>query len=110
MHNEKMKPVLLTFSEKNRDVYNLINNRDFREFKQHTDYICNAIRFYESYKNKIEKNNVSIEDDILEKKVLKILEKYSVKNSKYENNGDENKKEILKNIEEDIDGVDIEED
>lgn len=110
MHNEKMKPILLTFSEKNRDVYNLINNRNFKEFKQHTDYICNAIRFYESYKNKIEKNNISIEDDVLERKVLKILEKYSIKDLNDENNEYENKKEILRSIEEDIDDVDIEED
>lgn len=107
MHNEKTKPILLTFSEKNRDVYDLINNRDFKEFKQHTDYICNAIRFYENYKYKIEKNNISIEDDVLERKVLKILEKYSIKDF---NNEYGNKKEMLRSIEEDIDGVDIVED
>lgn len=113
-----MKPILLTFSEKNKDVYKLINDRDKKEFKQNTDYICNAIRFFETYKNYVGENNID-NDTILEQKILRILEKYSVcglNNNAVERLNENAATKIieevdkLKNIEEDIDDIDVDED
>ena len=36
---KKSKTILLSFSEKNKDVRELIENRDLSKFKQNTDYI-----------------------------------------------------------------------
>ncbi|AUN08943.1 hypothetical protein CF081_19475 [Clostridium botulinum] len=103
----EVKPILLTFSERNRDVYDLINDRDTEEFKQNTDYICNAIRFYEQYKEQVELNKSFINEDKIEDIVLKVLKKYNVNDIAIDMDNDD-----FKNIEENIDNlnIDIDED
>ncbi|HDI3019202.1 hypothetical protein HYH68_16270 [Clostridium botulinum] len=96
----EVKSILLTFSERNRDVYDLIKDRDTEEFKQNTDYICNAIRFYEQYKEQIEVNKTSINEDKIEDIVLKVLKKYNINDIAID-------KDDFKNIEENIDNLDI---
>ncbi|MBO0558981.1 hypothetical protein EXQ37_03860 [Clostridium botulinum] len=96
----EVKSILLTFSERNRDVYDLIKDRDTEEFKQNTDYICNAIRFYEQYKEQIETNKTSINEDKIEDIVLKVLKKYNINDMAID-------KDDFKNIEENIDNLDI---
>lgn len=97
---KEVKPILLTFSERNREVYDLINNRNTEEFKQNTDYICNAIRFYEQYKEQIESNKTSINEDKIEDIVLKVLKRYNTNDIVMDSDD-------FKNIEENIDNLDI---
>ncbi|MDU4597597.1 MAG: hypothetical protein E6Y49_06510 [Clostridium sporogenes] len=97
---KEVKPILLTFSERNRDVYDLINNRNTEEFKQNTDYICNAIRFFEQYKEQIEPNKTSVNEDKIEDIVLKVLKKYNFNDMAIDNDD-------FRNIEKNIDNLDI---
>lgn len=49
------KAIALTFSQKNRDIYEKIMNRDKSKYKNNTDYICEAIRAFQMK----EDNNVT---------------------------------------------------
>ncbi|MCD3211837.1 hypothetical protein G8T71_10775 [Clostridium botulinum C/D] len=54
----------VSFSKKNLDVKNLIDNKKEQiEGFEHSKYVCDAIRFYEKYKNK-EFNNIN-KDEII---------------------------------------------
>ncbi|KLU74306.1 hypothetical protein [Clostridium botulinum] len=49
----------VSFSKKNLDVKNLIDNKkEQMEGFEHSQYVCDAIRFYEKYKDK-EFNNIN---------------------------------------------------
>ncbi|WP_039242703.1 hypothetical protein [Clostridium botulinum] len=54
----------VSFSKKNLDVKNLIDNKKEQiEGFEHSQYVCDAIRFYEKYKDK-EFNNIN-KDEII---------------------------------------------
>lgn len=44
---------LVTFSQKNIDVYNLITDKKENKSFVISDYFCEAVRFYEKYKNQV---------------------------------------------------------
>lgn len=100
---------MLTFSKKNQDVQKIIED-ELKTGTKFPEYICNAVRFYEKHKeyyfNTTNKNtDLNNIDDLVEKKVIKILQNKNildlVKNSIQEKN---------KNLEENLDFVDIDED
>lgn len=103
---KKSKTILLSFSEKNKDVRDLIENRDLSKFKQNTDYICNAIRFYENYKDIDIDNNSTLNEAEIEQVMLKLLKKYKVPIQTTNNNDNS----LINNIEKDINDVNIDED
>lgn len=45
MKNEELKSVLLTFSRKNVDVFDILNEIS-KDGTKKTDYICDAVRYY----------------------------------------------------------------
>lgn len=94
----------LTFSKKNEDIKELlIEKRKIKGFVL-TDYICDAIRFFEA--NKDEKkaiNNINIEE-LVKQEVAKILSNIPIK---VEN---EEVTEKTSTLEKNLDDVDIDED
>jgi len=65
----------LTFAKKNEDVKELLAAKKKEKGMILTDYICEAVRFYEENKNKIVNNqlgNIDIEE-LVKKEVSKIL-------------------------------------
>lgn len=65
--------ITLTFSKRNKDVRKILDNKiaDDINFVS-TDYICEAIRFYEKNKDRIYSNN--IDEDTIKKLIDKALE------------------------------------
>lgn len=94
----------LTFSKKNEDIKELlIEKRKIKGFVL-TDYICDAIRFFEA--NKDEKkaiNNINIEE-LVKQEVAKILSNIPIKVENEEVN------EKTSTLEKNLDDVDIDED
>ena len=68
------EPILLTFSKKNQDVYNILKEVCKSGIKQ-TDYICEAVRFYYKHKDKIEIRN-SIDESKIKELVFKYMDMY----------------------------------
>lgn len=64
MPGGKQKAVTLSFSKKNEDIHNLLEDKKKNTAFVQNDYICDAIRFYEKNKNKI--NNDFDKDKIIE--------------------------------------------
>ncbi|MGM8299646.1 hypothetical protein [Clostridium perfringens] len=56
---KKQKSHTLTFSRKNKDIENLIARKGEDKSFILTDYICEAIRFFEEYKDKVNQNSNS---------------------------------------------------
>lgn len=105
---------MLTFSKKNQDVQQIIEN-ELKTGIKFPDYVCDAVRFYEKYKehdfnNTDKTTNLSNIDDLVEKKVIEILQNKKildlVENSRHELTIEEKNKQL----EEDLDFVDIDED
>lgn len=98
----------LTFAKKNEDVKKLLAKKKEDKGFIVTDYICEAIRFFEANKDKIEINrlgSINIED-LVKKEIAKALNNTSIDN-------DTNEKEISEqsiDLEDDLQDVDIEED
>lgn len=94
----------LTFSKKNEDIKELlIEKRKIKGFVL-TDYICDAIRFFEANKDeKKEISNINIEK-LVKQEVAKILSNIPIK---VENEEINEKTSIL---EKNLDDIDIEED
>ena len=90
----------LTFSKKNEDIKELlIEKRKIKGFVL-TDYICDAIRFFEANKDeKKEITNINIEE-LVKQEVAKILSNIPIK---VEN-------ERTSTLEKNLDDVDIDED
>lgn len=100
------KGITLTWAKKNFDVRGILVEEKIKGTVL-TDYICNAIRFYEN--NKYRKNNILYELDIeklIDKKVREVLNLYSNKMILTEK---ENKIEDLENLEY-IDDEDLQDD
>lgn len=94
----------LTFSKKNEDIKELlIEKRKIKGFVL-TDYICDAIRFFEANKDeKKEITNINIEE-LVKQEVAKILSNIPIK---VEN---EEVTEKTSTLEKNLDDVDIDED
>ena len=92
----------LTFAKKNEDVKKLLAEK--KEIKGFilTDYVCEAIRFFEANKdnNKYDKiKNIDIEE-LVKKEVAKIMDNISI-----------NKKEVNnRDLEDNLDDIDIDDD
>ncbi|MFL1471509.1 hypothetical protein [Paraclostridium bifermentans] len=103
---------MLTFSKKNQDVRDIIED-ELKTGIKFPDYICNAVRFYEKYKdydfNNTNKNtDLSNIDNLVENKIIEILKNKNILNlvEKQELSIEEQNKKL----EEDLDYVDIDED
>ncbi|MGF0110891.1 hypothetical protein [Clostridium sp. SGI.024] len=94
----------LTFSKKNEDIKELlIEKRKIKGFVL-TDYICDAIRFFEANKDeKKEITNINIEE-LVKQEVAKILSNIPIKVENEEVN------EKTSTLEKNLDDVDIDED
>ena len=94
----------LTFSKKNEDIKELlIEKRKIKGFVL-TDYICDAIRFFEVNKDeKKEITNINIEE-LVKQEVAKILSNIPIKVENEEVN------EKTSTLEKNLDDVDIDED
>lgn len=94
----------LTFSKKNEDIKELlIEKRKIKGFVL-TDYICDAIRFFEANKDeKKEITNINIEE-LVKQEVAKILNNIPIKVENEEVN------EKTSTLEKNLDDVDIDED
>lgn len=66
-NNPGGKGYTLTFSQKNQDAKKLIDKRK-EEGLVFTDYICEAVRFYEANRDK-NQNLIELIDEIVDKKV-----------------------------------------
>ena len=57
---------VFTFSKKNEDVKNIIDNKkkSDKNFVK-TDYMCAAVRFYEKYKDNFNDNSSLSENDVI---------------------------------------------
>jgi len=69
---KKQDAMTLTFSRKNKDVYDFLEESKKDKGFVATDYICEAVRFYNANKGSI--NNISMEtiNDLIEMKLLKL--------------------------------------
>ena len=107
----------LTFAAKNEDVRKILVGCKNKKIVL-TDYICNAIRFYEKNKEKLTNNNSLDIQELVRLEVEKAIKNITISNSipaeeTIEENVDEYNSEIsdTKNyLEDDLDYVDIDED
>lgn len=107
----------LTFSKKNQDVKQLLENKQ-KENKQNnktfkvTDYICECIRFYEQNKDLVNKEdnkeNINIDiEELINKKLVEMLNTKTFQELLNTKDTEENEN---KHLEEDLENIDIEED
>ncbi|MEG0051209.1 MAG: hypothetical protein RR712_03440 [Terrisporobacter sp.] len=91
----------LTFAKKNEDVKELLAEKKQIKGLILTDYVCEAIRFFESNKNKI---NATIDsctiEELVKKEIAKALNNVDNKSTK----------ELSTDLEENLDETDIDED
>ena len=96
----------LTFSKKNEDIKDLIIEKKKKKGFILTDYICDAIRFYEENKdNRKEITNINIEE-LVREEITKILGSMPIKIETKDNKEERSILELEKNLED----VDVEED
>lgn len=96
----------LTFSKKNEDIRDLIIEKREKKGFILTDYICDAIRFYEKNKNnRKEITNINIEE-LVRQEVAKILESMPLKIETKESKEERSILELERNLED----VDVDED
>lgn len=74
MQNEILKPIHLTFSKKNLDIADILNEIS-KDGTKKTDYICQAVRYYYNSKS-ILKNQDLINDTAFEEKFQVLFYKY----------------------------------
>lgn len=95
----------LTFAKKNEDVKELLaKKKEVRGFIL-TDYICEAIRFFEANKDNSKNDtirNVDIED-LVKKEVAKIIGNISI-------NKQDEIKDKNRNLEDNLDDIDVDDD
>ena len=104
---------MLTFSKKNQDVQKIIEDK-LKTGIKFPDYICKAVRFYEKYKEYDFNNNtktpdLSNIDDLVEKKVIEILQNKNILDL-VKSNPELTIEEKNRQLEEGLDCVDIDED
>lgn len=99
----------LTFAKRNKDIQNLLADKKNKGIII-TDYICEAIRFFEQNKNNINKNNnepnVDLIEKIVEQKIKETLNK--IPYSKLEDNTTKNFNNV--SLESNLDGISIDDD
>lgn len=103
------KGITLTWAKKNFDVRDILIEEKLKGTVL-TDFICNAIRFYEN--NKYSQNNKLNElilEEIIDKKIRKALKNYNNEISITEKENKINNLEYLENLE-DINDKDLEDD
>lgn len=67
--------LMLTFSKKNKDIKILLENKKIgNETFIVTDYICEAIRFYEKYKDNIKFNDLEDIRKLIDERLKKFME------------------------------------
>lgn len=89
----------LTFSRKNKDIKELLEKKQQQGIII-TDYICNAIRFYETNKDAPAGNNAEYIQQLIKKEIEKQLINVNINNNKNQ----------INSLEENLDDIDIEED
>nr|UVN08409.1 MAG: hypothetical protein [Bacteriophage sp.] len=96
----------LTFSKKNEDIKELLAEKKKVKGFILTDYICEAVRFFEANKDKIEHNQISSIniEDLVKQEVAKVLS-----NIPGEIKIEEPTEEAA-DLEDNLDDIDIEED
>lgn len=97
----------ITFAKKNFDVKELLAEKKKVKGFVLTDYICEAVRFFEANKDKIENNkinNINIEN------LVKLEVAKALSNISGEIKIGEVKTEEVVDLEDDLDDIDIEED
>ncbi|MFR8871594.1 MAG: hypothetical protein ACLVIH_16560 [Paraclostridium sordellii] len=105
---------MLTFSKKNQDVRDIIED-ELKTGIKFPDFICNAVRFYEKYKDYDFKNtnkntDLSNIDDLVEKKVIEILQNKNILDLVENKNQELSIQEQNMRLEEDLGCVDTDED
>lgn len=70
---ETFKPVLLTFSKKNLDVANILEEIS-KDGTKKTDYICEAVRFYFAHGKS--QNQIPAADFNFEERFKELFDKY----------------------------------
>lgn len=109
----------LTFSKKNIDIRRLLEGRKSEsEAFIVTDYICEAIRFYEKYKDTLQFNNLEAVKELIDERLKQYMkinsaitlglanEKETIDEVQNENGYKENQSNLEKNL----DDISIEED
>lgn len=71
---KKQDAMTLTFSRKNKDIYDFLEDRKKDKNFIATDYICEAVRFYNVNKDLINNLNVEAMSKLLEIKFLNIAQ------------------------------------
>lgn len=100
----------LTFSKRNKDVQKILDEYKKDKSFVSTEYICNAIRFYEKYKDNIE-NSINIDINKLKRDIIHELNIEEVVKNEIEKNFNLKKdNSIKKNLECDLEHVSIDED
>lgn len=70
--------LVLTFSKKNIDIRNLLENKKARdEAFIVTDYICQSIRFYEKYKDSAKFNDLGAVGKLIDERLKQFIQKNS---------------------------------
>lgn len=96
----------LTFSKKNEDIKELLAEKKKVKGFILTDYICEAVRFFEANKDKTENNQISSIniEDIVKQEVAKVLSNIpgEIKIAEIQ--------EEATDLEDNLDDIDIEED
>lgn len=104
---------MLTFSKKNQDVQKIIEN-ELKTGIKFPDYVCKAVRFYEKYKEYDFNSNPKVPnldsiDNLVETKVIEILQNKNILDL-IQNNPKLTIAEKNRQLEENLDYVDIDED
>lgn len=106
----------LTFSKKNEDVKEILDNKSEKKGFIFTDYVCEAIRFYEKNKDKnIGTNDIDMNliESLVEAKIAKMLSKTQVEKDSANEEISIDKEDYKicgKSLESDLDFIDTEED
>jgi hypothetical protein len=67
--------LVLTFSRKNMDIRNLLENKKLNnETFVTTDYICESIRFYEKYKDSVEFNDLGAIKKLIDTRLKEFIQ------------------------------------
>lgn len=109
----KQEGIRLTFSKKNSDVQRLIEKKkeEAKEVGRNfiaTDYICEAIRFYEKNRTN-EKININMVERLIDKKISSLKEEL-LKSEIQLSKSEESKIKNLAHLEESIEDISLEDD
>ncbi|EJO5349403.1 hypothetical protein NRP93_003581 [Clostridium botulinum] len=108
---KKQESLRLTFSKKNSDVQKLLEDKkEESERFVATDYICEAVRFYEKNKNKVNDIiNLDIIENLIDKKI-RLFKEDLLKNNIQLSETQESEIKDLSHLEKCIDDISFEDD